>query len=537
MTEEFDEQSQPPFDLTRYRDLLVRRRWYVVVPLFVVWVLVWGVSWTLPSVYRSSTLILVEQPTVSQKIVGDSPASDLQERLDSVEQQIRSRTRLLSIIQRFDLYAKQRAHHASDDDLVARMDKDLSIAPVRSPGKDDLTSFSITFDADNPVAAQEVTQDLSDTIRGENLQIGQQNATNTVKFLDSQLEDARQKLADQDEKVRVFKDRYMGELPTQAASNLQILSGYQNQLQSEQDALGLAKQHTAYLESLQDQYKTVGVVTAKPGETNPSGLAAMDQELAKEKDDLKDLRSRYTDQHPDVRKKKEQIAQTEKLRAQRAAELKAKAAEPAGTGPAGTAEYGDDRTAAAVMEAASQLKANEIEIANRQHSIADLKAKIGEYEARLNSAPAREQQLNDLMRDYDQSNKYYNETLDRRNHAELAANLGKSQEGLQFRAIDPPSLPTKPFAPKRFLFSMGGLFAGLVLGVGVAVGAEFLDHRIYDQGEFEKLVQVEMIAEIPPLPTPDEEKEQRSRLVMEFAAAGVIGVIMLLGVAVSFSRG
>ena len=316
MPEEFEEQSQAPLDLAKYRDLLLRRRWYVVAPLFVVWALIWGVSWTLPSVYRSSTLILVEQPTVSQKIVGDSPASDLQDRLDSVEQQIRSRTRLLSIIQRFDLYAKQRASHTSDDDLVARMNKDLNIVPVRSPGKDDLTSFSITFDADNPVAAQQVTEELSDTIRGENLEIGQQNAANTVKFLDSQLEDARQKLADQDEKVRVFKDRYMGELPTQAASNLQILSGYQNQLQSEQDALGLAKQHTAYLESLQNEYKTVGVVTAKPGETNPSGLAAVDQELAKEKDDLKDLLSRYTDQHPDVRKKKEQIAQTEKLRAQ-----------------------------------------------------------------------------------------------------------------------------------------------------------------------------------------------------------------------------
>src|ERR1035438_2657750 len=131
MPEELEEHSQPPLDLVKYRDLLVRRRWYVVVPLFVVWILVWGGSWTLPSVYRSSTLILVEQPTVSQKIVGDSPASDLQDRLDSVEQQIRSRTRLLSIIQRFDLYAKQRASHTSDDDLVARMNKDLNIVPVR----------------------------------------------------------------------------------------------------------------------------------------------------------------------------------------------------------------------------------------------------------------------------------------------------------------------------------------------------------------------------------------------------------------------
>jgi len=537
MPEEFEEQAQPSLDLRKYRDLLLRRRWYVVVPFFVVWILVWGVSWTLPAVYRSATLILVEQPTVSQTIVGTSPSNDLQDRLDSIDQQIHSRTRLLSIVQRFDLYAKQRAHHVSDDDLVAKMNKDLNIVPVRAPGKADLTSFSISFDADNPVVAQEVTQDLSDTIRGENLDIGQANAVNTVKFLDSQLEEARQKLAAQDEKVRVFKDHYMGELPTQTQSNLEILKGLQSQLQSEQDQLSQAKQRTVYLESLQNQYKAFGAAAAKPGETTPSGLAALDQQLAKEKDTLADLQSRYTEQHPDVRKMKEEIAQTERQRAQRVVELKAQAADPAGHETPAPTDYSEGRTPAAMMDATSQLKANAVDVENRQHSIAELKAKIDEYGARLNSAPAREQELNDLNRDYDQSKKYYDETLDRKNHAEMAANLGKSQEGLQFRVQDPPSLPTRPYAPKRFLFSLGGLAVGLFLGVGTALGAEFLDHRIYDQADFEKLVEVEVIGEIPPLPTPEEEKRQHSRFRIEFAAMGVISAIMLLGVAISFLHG
>lgn len=234
---------------------------------------------------------------------------------------------------------------------------------------------------------------------------------------------------------------------------------------------------------------------------------------------------------------KEQIAQTEKLRAQRMADLKTQAANPSADDPSTTPDYGEARTPASIMDASSQLKANALDMENRQRSIAELKGKINEYQARLNSAPAREQELNDLMRDYDQSKKYYDETLDRKNHAEMAANLGKSQEGLQFRVQDPPSLPTRPFAPKRFLFSMGGLFGGLVLGVALAVGAEFLDHRIYDQSEFEKLVKVEMIAEIPPLPTLEEQQEQSSRFRLELAAASVIGAIMLFGVAISFLRG
>ena len=535
MPEEFEEQSTPQLDLTKYRNLLLRRRWFVVVPTFIVWILVWGASWMLPSVYRSSTLILVMQPSVS--IPGASPASDLQDRLDSIEQQIRSRTRLLGIAERYNLYAKQRARRMSDDDVVAKMNQSLAIVPVRAPGKTDLTSFSISFDADNPVAAQEITSELSSQVQSENLQQGQANDINTVKFLESQLEDARQKLAAQDEKVRIFKDHYMGELPTQQQSNLQILTGLQGQLQAEQDQLGQAMQHKVLLESLQNQYKTMGVMTAKPGETTPSGLTALDQQLAKEKDALADLLSRYTEQHPDVRKMKEQIAQTEKQRAQLAADLKAQAAETSGHDTPAATDYGDSRTSAAIMDTASQLKANGFEIDNRKRSIADLTAQINEYRARLNSTPAREQELADLMRDDDQSKKDYDTLLARKNQAELQANLGKSQEGLQFRTQDPPNLPTKPFAPKRFLFSLGGLAAGLVLGIGAAMGAEVLDHRIYEESDFRKLVTTEVMAEIPPLPTPAEISEEQSRFRIEFAAAGVVIVVMLLGVAISFLRG
>jgi polysaccharide chain length determinant protein (PEP-CTERM system associated) len=535
MAEEFNEQAQPPLDLKKYRDLLVRRRWFVMVPLFVVWALVWGVSWMMPSVYRSSTLILVMQPAVSKSIVGTSPSSELQDQLDSIQQQIHSRTLLLGIAQRFNLYANQRSH-MSDDALVARMNKDLTIDPMRSPETNQLTSFDISFQADSPQAAQEVTSELGNMLTNESLELGEQNASNTVKFLDSQLEDARAKMAAQDEKVRLFKDRHMGELPTQTQSNLQILTGLNGQLQAEQDQLGQAEQHKALLESLETQYKTFGAITAKPGDASPSGLAAIDLELAKEKNELTDLLSRYTDQHPDVRKKKEQIAQTEKLRAQRAAELSSQAASSVGSQTPTAADPTDPRSAA-MMDVGSQLKANAIDIANRQRAIAGLMSQINEYQMRLNSAPAREQDLNDLTRDQVQSQKTYDDLLARKSAAELSANLGKSQEGLEFRTQDPASLPTKPFAPKRFLFSLGGLAAGLAVGIAVALLAEFLDHRIYDEGEFAKLVPVEVMAEIPPLVTMEEETTQRRRFGLELAAVSVMGMAVLMGVAISFLRG
>ena len=110
--------------------------------------------------------------------------------------------------------------------------------------------------------------------------------------------------------------------------NLQILAGKQSQLQNEQDALNQAKQRRAYLESALNQYNTVAA-TIKPGET-PVGLPALDQELQRLKAQLSDLSARYTDQHPDVRKLKEQIASTQKMRDQLLAQLKNKPENPYG---------------------------------------------------------------------------------------------------------------------------------------------------------------------------------------------------------------
>ncbi len=128
-------------------------------------------------------------------------------------------------------------------------------------------------------------------------------------------------MAEQEEKVREFKVRHPGDLPTQLGSNLQILSGLQNQLQTEEDALNAAKQQNVYLQSLLNQYRTLQK-TSKTGEGAPVGLPAINDELDKLKAQLADLSSHYTDRHPDVRKLKDQIARTEKMRDQIIADLK-----------------------------------------------------------------------------------------------------------------------------------------------------------------------------------------------------------------------
>src|SRR6202050_4580716 len=113
--EEELEQSGAPIEFAEIKGIVRRRRWQFLVPFFCGWLLVWGASWVIPSTYRSGTLILVAQPSVPSKYVESNIESDIQHQLDSITQQILSRTRLLRIIDNLGLHAEERKHASPDD--------------------------------------------------------------------------------------------------------------------------------------------------------------------------------------------------------------------------------------------------------------------------------------------------------------------------------------------------------------------------------------------------------------------------------------
>ena len=137
------------------------------------------------------------------------------------------------------------------------MRKDIAIELVHDTRNLDITAFKIAYSADDPHVAQQVTGELTNLFINENLEVRQQQSEDTTKFLETQLEAARQSLAEQDAKIRVFKGAHVGDLPTQQASNLQILAGMQSQLENEQDALSTARQQQVYLQTLINQYRTL----------------------------------------------------------------------------------------------------------------------------------------------------------------------------------------------------------------------------------------------------------------------------------------
>jgi polysaccharide chain length determinant protein (PEP-CTERM system associated) len=526
MDEEFQEAGEP-LDFAEIKGMVRRRRWQFLLPFFLGWMAVWGASWVIPSTYRSGTLILVEQPSVPEKYVVSNIENDIQHQLDSITQQIMSRTRLLRIIDSLGLYAADRKH-SSPDELVEKMRKDIEIELSRGDDRK-LSAFNIYYTNRDPKMAQAATNELANLFITENIEQRQKRSENTTSFLQDQLNQAREKLTAQEAKLREFKDRHLGELPTQTQSNLQILSGLQSQVQANQDSLNRAKQQNAYLESLIAQYKSAGGGAGKAGEASPSALADMDRELERLKAQLADLMSHYTEKHPDVRKTKEQIARTEKARERLVAEMNAAPAETGGAAVEGKS--------APTLEMESQLKANRLEITNREAEIKDELQKISQYQARLNMAPVMEQQYADISRDYDQSKTDYESLLAKKNQSEMSTDLEKTQQGERFSMLDPPNLPTRPYKPNRLLLCGVGLGVGLVLGAGFALGKEKLGGKLYSEREIKKIVPYDVIAEIPPIETPEEQSAHRRAAWAAGVAAVLMAGVILLGSAVTLLYG
>ncbi|MGA8213713.1 MAG: XrtA system polysaccharide chain length determinant [Candidatus Sulfotelmatobacter sp.] len=519
-----------------YWQILRRRRWLLILPIILCWAAVWVVCWFLPRVYRSEALILIEQQKVPEHYVVSNVAADLQERVQSMTQQVLSRTRLRHIIGELNLYGADR-QRSSPDELVDRMRKDIKIEIVDTPNRPEvLTAFRISYSGSDPHLTQQATNALAAFFVDESLRDREKQSEDTTDFLETQLREARKHLEEQEAKLRDFKGEHLGELPTQLTSNLQILAGLQTRLQDANEHLGRAEQQKVYLNSQLSQYQALSKQIRDGEKGTAASPASLDDELDHLKRQLADLQAKYTDKHPDVAKMKEEIAKTEQLKADSEADL-AKPKDAKDSNDVAEFRGADPRTVSPMLEIRSQIKANEVELQDRTRQIKQLEQYVDQYKGRLNQTPVREQQLADINRDYDQSRANYESLLAKSNQSALSTNLEKRQQGEQFRIIDPPNLPTRPYWPNRLQLSLFGLAAGIVLGIASAAIAESADDRIHQERDLSDVSRLPVLGIVPPLLTPLEQHGRKWRAGAEVAAGIVIAMILIGGTVFAFYQG
>jgi len=539
MPDELDEQIFRRWD--EYWAIAIRRRWWILLPLFLGWAVIWGVSWLLPSTYQSEALILLEQQKVPDQYVMANVTSNLQERLQSLTQQVLSRTRLQATIDRFHLYSSSHRLYgvAKSSDSVEQMRKDIKIELVQTPGRPgEFTAFKMRYSSRSPELAQKVNRELTTLFINENVKTQQELSENTTAFLESQLAHARASMAAQEAKVAAFKAKHLGELPTQLESNVQILTGLQNQLQNAQRTLDAAKQQKLYLESLLQQYQSAQAILGT-GNSITTSSPTLGKELQNLQLQLQDLQSRYTAEHPDIIALKDKIAKTEKLEKQAENEMAANQKDPKITTAVDEPAMGEIQSGSltSMMQVQSQLKSNQMEILNDQRREKDLESQISAYQARLNLTPETEQELTNISRGYEESKSNYNSLQQKQMQSQLATSLEQQQQGEQFQIIDPPSLPDKPSSPNHLFFSLGGLIVGISFGLGLTTILELTDIRVRQEKDLEGIVPIRVLVGIPHLSTRSEDHIRVQRKWTELGVAMTLVMMILLANLYSFYKG
>lgn len=459
--------------------MLARRKWWIVVPAIILPIVLYTVSIFIPAQYTSQTLVLVEQPKVPDKFVTSVVTDQLAVRLATMQEQILSRTRLQPLIERFGLY-REDVGKVPIEDLIDRLRSDIKVTTLRG-GPAGVPGFYISFSANNPRLAQQVCAEITSMFMEENLKVREQRAQGTTDFLTNQLDDAKRKLDEQESKLADFQQKYMGQLPDQMQSNMTMLSTLNGQQDAVTQALGRAQQDKTYLESLLEQQSQTWKASLNSS-ANPRDLQ---QQLDGLQDELRKLQVRYTDDHPDVIKVKQQIARVRK-------QLDTIESTPATTKVNASAVEPKE-----LQQLRLQVQIIKDSIAQKTKQQEKIQSDIKNYQARLQMTPKVEEEYKSLTRDHETALNFYNSLLAKRTESEMATDLERKQQGEQFRIMDPANLPERPTFPNRMLFGLAGFVVGVGLGLGLAFLSEFRDKSLRTEHDIQVYLQIPVLAMVP----------------------------------------
>lgn len=467
-----------------YLAILRRRCWLIIVPAILGVTIGYAVSLVLPARYTSHTVVLVEQPVVPDSYVKPVVSEDLNQRLASMQEQILSRTRLQHLVEQFGMY-KDEINKVPMEVLVARLQKSIAVKPLnptQGTQPTGLPGFNVDVTLQEPWLAQRVCTEITSMFMEQSLRLRQQQAEDTTQFLGAQLEEAKAKLDEQDAKLADFQSRYVGALPEDEQNNLTLLVGLSPQLEAATQAVNQAREEKAFLESMLGQ-QVAAWESSQKGQ-NPETL---EQQVARDQEQLLSIQTRYTDEHPDVVKLKSNIAELQK-RIRDASTKKEK--EPNALQAKPLAEPPE------IQQLRAQLHQSEIAVVQKQEEQKHLQEQIGNLQGRLQLSPKIQQQFKSLTRDYQTALEFYNDLLKKRNESQMATELEHRQEGEQFRVLDAPSFPERPSFPNRLLFGFGGLGVGLILGLGLVQLSEWRDKSLRSKQDIEVYLRLPTLAQI-----------------------------------------
>lgn len=491
-----------------------RWKWLVLLPCVIGTAGAFTYARTLKDLYKSEAVIVMTPQRVREDLVRSTVRSNLAERLQTISQQVMSRTRLESIIVDLDLYPAERRSGLMED-VVEKMRRDVNVQTVRGD------ALKVGYQSESPITAMRVAERLAGLFIDENLKDREQLVQGTSQFIESQLEEARKRLVDQEKRLEAYRRAHSGQLPSQVQSNLAAINSAQLQAQRLQDVAARERDQLQLLErQIADANApdaVVAPVLASEGTGVSGGTSAQQLEAARAA--LRNLELRLKPEHPDIARMKRLVATLARKAESEALEVPL-TPDAAGGGPKTPAETTRLNRLKEMEATSERLRTS---IAAKETEQERLKGLIATYQQRLDAAPTRETELIELTRDYNTFASTYASLLAKSEESKLSVSLEARQVGQQFRLLEPARVPSRPFSPNRNRLYAMGAFGGAGLGLGVIALIVYRDSSLKTDDDVTGSLALPVLALVPLMHTnADRRRLRRRRLLLGGASAAVV---------------
>ena len=494
---EDEARSQSMLDLGRA--VWARRKWIAVLAFVGPLAAVVSVLTFMPRLYEAKATVLVERQQMPESLVKPTVSSELEMRLHAIHEEVLSRARLEELITHFNLYPDIRKD-AGLKEAVARLKQDIKLEKkterstlYREPTT---VSFAISYRDQSPAKAAEVTNALARFYVVTNAMKRERQANATAAFLKVELEQTKATLDEQEKRVGDYKKKNIGALPDQVQMNMLTIERLYGELRMNRDAQS----------RLMDRMEMVpgagGIDLPSTADRHAARLALLKQELA-------ELSTRYTDKYPDVVAKKQEIADIEK----QLANAPRRQAPATAANPRPARNAGNDPRMAA-------LKSEEQAILDR----------ISSYQKRVEETPKREQEFQQIAREYETTKELYRSLKSRYEEALLGESMEQHQRGELFRIVEPALPPESPTAPKTARLALLGLMASLGLAALAVMVAEQVDTSFHSLDDLRAYVPAPVAATIPRIVTAADERRRKRRMNL-LIGLGVVAVVVIIALA------
>ena len=457
-----------------------RQRYVILVPIFILPFIGFGVSKLAPTKYDAHTSMLIQETAKMNPFLEDIAVSTmLKDRLDALRTLLHSRHVLYSVAEELQLTTSDMPD-VDKQEIITDLSQRLSVTQL---GKDFL---KISLMSNTPVGMEQTLHSVSDHFIEQLLAPERSSIEDSSSFLKVHIDKRRIELELAEEALATYRNQNIESTPEVQSQSLHRLASLKQTL-AEKDA------------ELSGVRKSLGSIDQQLSKTNPV-IGRLEEQIIDIRSELTLIQAKYTDKHSAVQAK---VRELDRLENERKTLLDV-------TQPTMNSDQLWDIASSSTLSKLSDVQPL---LVTQLHSLQLVRARfeslteetkslrtmIFELEHKANNFGENAKEMYRLQRKVKIKRHLYDELTERYEMAQLTGSLGVFEQNKRVKIIDLPFTPIIKSNMPSFIFILAGLLAGIGLGTGLAILFELFDSSIKRKDEIEDIMGVPVITVIPRL--------------------------------------